>query len=122
VTAVLSATAVLALLFGIGQLLIPGLLLSTFGVSLDVNADLFARALGGAYLGYAVFNWQVRGSDVRAQRAAVLADLVVALSGVIISLYAISLGNGNALMWIWVAVFLVFGAWQAYVLSRRTPG
>lgn len=117
--AVLSATAALALIFGIGQLLIPGLLLSIFGVALDRNADLFARALGGAYLGYAAFNWQVRNSDLAAQRAAVLADLIVAVSGLLISLYAISLGNGNALMWIWVAVFAVFGAWQAYVLARR---
>ena len=118
----LTATAALALLFGIGQLLIPGLLLSIFGVALDVNADLFARALGGAYLGYAVFNWQVRGSDVRAQRAAVLADLIIAVSGVLISLYAIALGNGNALIWVWVTVFLIFGAWQAYVLWRRPAG
>lgn len=117
---VLTATAVLALVFGIGQLLAPGMLLSIFGVTLDTNADLFARALGGAYLGYAVANWQVRASDERAKRAVVLADLVVAVSGLLISLYSISLGRGNALMWIWAVVFVIFGAWQAFALSRRT--
>lgn len=119
--AVLSATGLLALLFGAGQLLIPGLLLSIFGVRLDVNADLFARALGGAYLGYAVVNWQARAGEPRMQRAVVLADLIVAASGLVISLFAIALGNGNALMWVWVAVFAIFGAWQAYVLWRPAP-
>lgn len=114
--AVLTATAALALVFGLAQLLVPGPVLAIFGVKLDVNAELFARAQGAAYLGYAVFNWQVRGSDLRAQRAAVLADLFVAVAGALISLYAISLGQGNALMWIWVVAFVVFGAWQAWAL------
>lgn len=121
-TTVLTATALLALVFGLGQLLIPVPLLGIFGVQLDTNAELFARAQGGAYLGFAIANWQVRASDLRAQRAVVLADLVVALTGLGISLYAISVGQGNALMWIWVVAFAVFGTWQAYALTRAGGG
>lgn len=117
--AVLTATGLLALVFGIGQLLIPGLLLSIFGVTLDRNADLFARALGGAYLGYAVVNWRARGAEPRSQRSVVLADLIVAVSGLVISLYAIALGNGNLLMIVWVVVFALFGGWQAWELWGR---
>jgi hypothetical protein len=117
VTAVLGATAVLALVFGLAQLIIPVPVLGIFGVKLDVNAELFARAQGAAYLGYAVANWQARTADLRMQRAIALADLIVAVAGALISLYAISLGNGNSLMWIWVVAFVVFGAWQAYALS-----
>ena len=40
----LTATAVLALLFGIGQAAIPGVLASIFNVKLDVNAELVARS------------------------------------------------------------------------------
>lgn len=115
---VLAATAVLALVFGLAQLLVPGPVLAIFGVKLDANAELFARAQGAAYLGYAAFNWMARGSDLRAQRAALVADLFVAVAGAAISLYAISLGNGSALMWIWVIAFVAFAAWQAYALTR----
>lgn len=119
--ALLTATAVLALLFGIGQATAPGLLLSIFNVTLDVNADLFARTLGGSWLGYALLNWRARTGGSDFQRAVVMADLIVALFGVVVSLYAISLGQGSAPMWIWVALFVVFGAWQAYVLWRPAP-
>ena len=119
--ALLTATAVLALLFGIGQAAIPGVLLSIFNVTLDANADLFARTLGGTWLGYALLNWRARHGGIDFQRSVVMADLIVAVVGVVISLYAISLGNGNALMWVWVALFVAFGAWQAYVLLARRP-
>ncbi len=119
VNAVLTATAALALVFGLGQLLVPVPLLGIFGVRLDVTAELFARAQGAAYLGYAVFNWQVRASDLRAQRAAVIADLFIAVSGLIISVYSLVQGYGNALIWIWIVAFVIFGAWQAYTLARR---
>jgi hypothetical protein len=116
VNALLTATAVLALLFGIGQALIPGVLLSIFNVTLDVNADLFARTLGGTWLGYALLNWRARGGALDFQRAVVAADLIVAVLGAVISLYAIALRTGSPLMWVWVALFSIFGAWQAYVL------
>jgi hypothetical protein len=119
VNAVLSATAALALVFGVAQLALPGPVLGIFGVKLDVTAELFARAQGAAYLGYAVFNWQVRASDVRAQRAAVLADLFVAASGLLISVYSLVQGYGNALITVWIVAFAAFGAWQAWVLVRR---
>ena len=112
----LTATAILALLFGIGQAAVPGILLSIFGVTLDVNADLFARTLGGTWLGYALLNWRAREGGLDFQRTVVMADLIVAVFGIVVSLYAISRGTGSALMWVWVALFVVFGAWQAYVL------
>ncbi|HEV8535417.1 MAG TPA: hypothetical protein VGR87_06815 [Candidatus Limnocylindria bacterium] len=115
-TTLLTATAFLALLFGIGQALIPGVLLSAFGVKLDVNADLFARTLGGTWLGYALLNWRARTGEPAFQRAVVTADFIVAVFGAVISLIAISIGTGSGLMWVWVALFAVFGAWQAYVL------
>ena len=34
-----------------------------------------------------------------------------------IALWSIALGTGSALTWIWVALFVLFGAWQAYVLA-----
>ena len=117
--AVLTATAALALIFGVAQLLVPTPVLGIFGIKLDITAELFARAQGAAYLGYAVFNWQARSSDLRAQRAAVLADLFVALSGLIISVYSMLQGFGNALIVVWVVAFLVVGAWQAWTLARR---
>jgi hypothetical protein len=116
VNAVLSATAGLALIFGVAQLVMPGPVLGIFGVKLDATAELFARAQGGAYLGYAIFNWMARASDLRAQRAAVLADLIVAVSGLVISVYSLAQGYGNALILVWIVAFGLFGAWQAWVL------
>jgi hypothetical protein len=93
--------------------------LAIFGVKLDATAELFARAMGAAYLGYAVFNWQARASDARAQRAALVADLFVAASGLLLSAYSLAVGFGNALIWVWIIAFAVVGAWQAWALLRR---
>lgn len=118
VTRLLSATALLALLFGVGLALMPDVLLGIFGVTLDVTGVLFARNLGGAWLGYALLNWQAREASTQTRRAVVQADLIVAAFGVVLSLYAIST-FGGALMWLWVALFVVFIAWQGFVLWVR---
>lgn len=115
--ALLGLTAVVAVLFGALLLAIPEPLLSLFGVSLDFNASLFARTLGGSWLGYAVLNWYARAADGSAQRAVLLADLCVALTGLAASAYVAVQGRASALAWVWVSLFVVFAIAQLYLLT-----
>lgn len=115
-SALLGLTAIVSLLFGVLLLAIPEPLLSIFGVTLDFNASLFARTLGGSWLGYAVVNWAARAADGGTQRAVLLADLCVAITGLAASAFVALRGQASPLAWLWVVLFVVFAAAQLYLI------
>jgi hypothetical protein len=115
--ALLGVTAMVALLFGALLLAIPEPLLALFGLSVDLNASLFARVLGGSWLGYAVVNWFARAADASAQRAVLLADLCTALIGLAACAYVAAQGRTSALAWVWVVLFVMFAIAQLYLLT-----
>lgn len=83
------------------------------------GANLFARILGASWLGYAILNWNAREGANETQRQVLTADFIVALVGLLISFYAIANNLGNALMWLWVVLFLAYGIAFVYFLWIR---
>lgn len=116
----LGFTALVSVLFGVLLATIPEPLLAIFGITLDFNASLFARVLGGSWLGYAVVNWFARGADVAAQRAVLLADLLTALTGLAASAFVAVRGQASALVWAWVVMFVAFALAQAYAITTAS--
>jgi hypothetical protein len=57
---VLTITAVLFLLFGLGNLLVPGLMGEMDGITVTAAYILAARVLGAALLGLAIIIWSLR--------------------------------------------------------------
>ena len=110
--------AVIAILFGLGFVLIPATLLSLYAVEVDINGIYLARLLGAAFLGYGVITWLVRDSAYSAVRAIVLALAVSELIGFVISLYYQFQGAANALGWTTVAIYLLLGLGFAYFYLR----
>ena len=75
------AWAAVGVIFGLGFLLVPEMLMSGYNVeaaSIDANSIAFARLLGASLLGYAVLAWFARSiTDVGARTKIVLTNLVV---------------------------------------------
>ncbi|MBN1146168.1 MAG: hypothetical protein JXA78_02850 [Anaerolineales bacterium] len=110
------AKAIVVLIFGVGFVLIPNILAGLYGMNLDPAATLMARLFGGGFIFEAVVLWFARNTDRDdvACRGIMLGVVVSNLIGFIVCLLATLAGTWNALGWLSVALFLVFGLAFAY--------
>ena len=113
---------VMALLFGIGFLLLPGFLLPIFGMSSAPAAAFLAQLLGSALIGIAVVSWLVRDSGYSPPVRAILIGLLIFnVLGFIVSLLAVLTGVMNAVGWIIPAAFLIEALPRVYFLFINPP-
>lgn len=107
--------AVVCLVFGILFVLVPGTLMSIYGVSLGSGGILVARLYGASLFGNLLLTWFARndtGSD--ALRASVLALTVYDAIGFVVALGAVLTGVMNALGWAVVALYLLLALGFGY--------
>jgi len=101
--------AIVALLFGLGFLLIPEATLAPYGLTLDEVGINIARLYGAALLGYAVLTWSARNSEESAARRAIVLALFLSTGvGFVVSVVNQLSGLANALGWSTVVLFLLF--------------
>jgi hypothetical protein len=110
------AKAIVVAIFGIGFVLIPTVLASIYGMSLDAAGVLMARLFGGGFIFEAIVLWMARNTDRDdvACRGIIIGVVVSNIIGFIVCLLATLAGVWNALGWLSVALFLVFGLAFAY--------
>jgi hypothetical protein len=110
------AKAIVVAIFGIGFVLIPTVLASIYGMSLDAAGTLMARLFGGGFIFEAIVLWMARNTDRDdvACRGIIIGIVVSNTIGFIVCLLATLAGVWNALGWLSVALFLVFGLAFAY--------
>ncbi len=107
--------AIVAGLFGIGFVLVPGQVLSQYGITTDAAFVLVGQLLGAAFIGFAVLTWAARNStDSEARRAILLALFVGDAIGFIVALIAQLGGIVNALGWSTVAIYLLLAIGWGY--------
>jgi hypothetical protein len=112
----LLVVALIGAVFGIAFVLVPGPLLSVYGVTTDKAGLLLAQLFGAALLGFAVLDWLARDvSDPDAQRAVVFANLTADGIGFVVALIGQLAGIANAVGWSTVAIYLAFALAFAYV-------
>lgn len=113
----LSVAAIVAFLFALGFILMPGQLTSFYNVELNAGGILTARLFGTALLGIGLLNWFGRDfSDDGAKQAVLTANLATDALGFIFSLMG-QLGGVpgvNALGWSSVLIYLLLAAGFAY--------
>jgi hypothetical protein len=114
----LTIASILAFLFGLGFVLMPGQLVSFYGVDLNAAGTLIAQLYGAALLGFGLLNWFARDfGDDGAKQAVLTANLASDALGFIFALMG-QLGGVpgvNALGWSTVLIYLLLAAGFAYL-------
>lgn len=112
------AKAIVEAVFGIGFVLMPVPLAAIYGMNLSPGGALMAQLFGTAFLFGSMVLWLARNAPETdaALRGIVLAVVVSNTIGFVVTLLATLSGVWNALGWLPVALFLVFGLAFAYFL------
>jgi hypothetical protein len=111
----MSIKAVICLVFGVGEVLLPTTLMSFYGATLDASGAFMAQLFGAAFILLGLLLWLMRNtteaSTVKAFSISLfLGDAV----GFVISLMAVLNGVVNALGWTTVALYLFIGLGFGY--------
>ncbi|KPJ84898.1 MAG: hypothetical protein AMS18_16475 [Gemmatimonas sp. SG8_17] len=107
--------SIIAAVFGLGFVLMPGQVLSFYGVAGDAPLEYTGQLFGAALVSFAVLTWCVRNvPDSEARRAILLALLVGDAVGVVVSLIAQLGGVVSAAGWSTVAIYLLLAIGLAY--------
>jgi hypothetical protein len=110
--------AVIAILYGIAFLLIPGFVLASYGVTPNAPTILGFRFFGVALLSLGLVVWFVRDtSDWTALRGLLLGLSIGDVVGVVVSIWGTVTGIMNAMGWSAVLIYLVLLAGSVYYLS-----
>ncbi len=113
----LSIASIVAFLFALGFILMPGQLVSFYNVELNAGGILVGQLFGTALLGFGLLNWFGRDfSDDGAKQAVLTVNLASDALGFIFSLMG-QLGGVpgvNALGWSTVLIYLLLAAGFAY--------
>jgi hypothetical protein len=112
-----TAVAVLYFILGVGHVVAPAAFLSGLGVTLNPSADLLARVIGSAAVGFAFVNWGCRHAHPSSLLTNVLyGNLAEKIIQVVLILYAINVGVFNSMGWGMLALQALIGAGFAYFL------
>ena len=112
----LVVNAVVALLYGIGLVLLPSTVLSLYGVTPGPAVNLASQLFGVELLHVGLICWFARNvSDSPAQRAIILASLIGQVIGLVVSVMGTLSGVFNAVGWSAVAIYLLLGLGYAYL-------
>ena len=107
--------AIVSLLFGIGFVLAPGLVLSVYGADADLSFRYIGQLFGAALISLGVLSWSVRSAGDSDVRKAVLSSLLVGeVIGFVLAVIGQITGALNVLGWSVVFVYLLLSAGLAY--------
>lgn len=122
-SALFSFNAIVAAIFGLTAVVLPGLLYSTYGLKSDAGAQLVAQFFGAALLSDLVISWSLRNIESGPTRQTVtLAFFVQAAIGVLISLIAQLGGVLNAFGWVNVLLTGILAVGFGYFRFMRSEG
>lgn len=119
----LSIHAIIALVYGLGFIVMPGVLVGYFGGHLGPTGVFMGRLFGSALLTYAAVLWLARAAeDSTARRAITLGFFLTMIVGGAVSLHEQLKGIVNMLGWSTVALYFVLAACYGYYhfLSSRS--
>ncbi len=107
--------AVIALVFGIGFLLIPGSVLAMYGATPGPQINLTGQFFAVELIHVGVLASLIRSvSDGLAQRAIIVAGLVANLVGLVVALIGTLTGVVNSFGWSAVVIYVVLALGYAY--------
>jgi len=97
---------VLALVFGLGFLLVPRPMLTLYGVPTDPSVVLMARFFGAALVQIGLVLYLIRDvGDPRTQRGVVIGSFIGSVAGLVVALTGQFWGLVNQFGWSTVAIY-----------------
>jgi uncharacterized membrane protein YfcA len=112
-------SALVAALFGMGFVLVPGFMFLIYGVASSPASLLGFRLFGSALIAIAVLTWLLKDStNWEAIRALLLSVAVGNVIGFLLVLFATINGTLSAMGWTAVLIYLLLLIGEGYFLSR----
>jgi hypothetical protein len=113
---------VIALVFGLGFLLVPRPVLALYGVPTDPAIVLMSRFFGVALVQVGLVLYLIRDvSDPRTQRGVIIGSFLGSVAGLVVSLTGQFWGIVNQLGWSSVAIYaLLTLGYGAFMFGRPT--
>jgi len=108
---VMMVTAIVAFVFGLAFIILPVQTLGLYGNTIEGTGVFMTRYFGSALIGLAFVAWLTRNAP---SRGVVLGFFVTTVLGLVVALYDIFAGTGNALRWINVVIYLLLAAGFGY--------
>jgi hypothetical protein len=116
-------TAIVALVFGILFVIIPGQFLSLYGTSPDAPTKYIGQLFGAALLGFALLTWSAKNAgDSEARKAIVLTLFVSDGIGFIVALIGQLNNVMNQLGWSTVVIYLLLTLGWGYFQFSKSSG
>jgi hypothetical protein len=107
--------ALIALVFGLGLVVAPALILSILGAHTDDAGIVVARLLGATLLGYAGIDWStMRAADSGLRTNIIRTEAAVDVLAFVVSVAATIAGTVNILGWSLVVTFAALAAARLY--------
>jgi hypothetical protein len=113
-------SAVVAGVFGLGLVVVPGTVLATYGVTAGAAILYMGQVYGAALIGIAVLSWFAKDAAASEARTAIVRGLFV-FNGValVVSIVAQLDHVMNAVGWSAVAIYALFTLGWAYFLRAK---
>jgi hypothetical protein len=107
----MTVTAIVAFVFGLGFILAPVASMSLYGNTLEGVGIFITRYFGAALLGYAFLAWLTRNTASKGVQAGFFVAMVL---GFVVALYDAFAGTHNALVWLNVVIYLLLALGFGY--------
>jgi hypothetical protein len=120
-TLTMAVAALGSVVFGLGFLLVPGAVASLYGIALE-GSHQYARYFGSALLGFAAVLWLARKSASGvALRAILVGSFVASAIGLLVAVFEVIQGAGNALVWSTVVIYFLLALGFGDFVFRTPP-
>jgi hypothetical protein len=110
----LTIVAVVALLYGLGLLLLPSFMATTYGFGTSPSEIQLARFFGVAMLTLGLINWLAKDLTGASVKPIILGSLIGDAVGVVVALMGTLSGVMSAVGWSAVVIYLLFALGFAY--------
>jgi hypothetical protein len=113
--------AVLALVHGVGFVLLHEQVAATYGMATSASTALMARLFGAALVGLGLIFWFARDGSSEFVRGVFVATIVGNTVGLIVIVLGTTAGTLNSMGWIAALIYLFGAAGSGYFMMARSP-
>ena len=113
--------SILALVHGIGFVLIPEQVAASYGMATSASTVLIARLFGAALLGLGLIFWFARDGSSELVRGVLAAIIIGNTVGLIVVVMGTTAGTLNSMGWLAALIYLFGAAGSGYFVKTRSP-